>query len=94
MRVLGDRILIRRTPNPWPTQSTLLLVEFDRKRSEYGQVVAVGTGRMSTKGVRIPSDLVVGDYVFAHGTSGADIEVGGETLAFVTEDDILATYTP
>lgn len=90
--VVGPRVLIRR--EVVKTQSTLHIVEFNEQTSQYAEVVAVGTGSIQRDGVRRPIDLSPGDRVLLTKFNGSPVEIGGETLYFVMDEDILAVVGP
>ena len=52
--------------------------------------MAVGPGRMSEDGKRIPMDVKVGDTVIYAKYGGTEIKVEGEELMILRESDILA----
>jgi chaperonin GroES len=54
------------------------------------EVVAVGPGRRSKSGARIPMDVKPGDSVFIGRWTGTEVEIDGETLLVIRESDILA----
>src|SRR4030042_946134 len=69
-RPLGDRILIRHVQIARP--SPIITIEddgpfasatFDPVASMLARVIAVGEGRVTTKGVRVPPSVAVGDII-------------------------------
>ena len=59
MRMCEDHILVRPLPDP---RSDILHV-IHAERSGYGEIVAVGPGKLDKKGRRIPLQLRVGERV-------------------------------
>jgi chaperonin GroES len=54
-------------------------------------VVAVGPGRLTDEGKRLPLDLKVGDEILYSKYSGTEVKYGGEELLVLNgEHDILA----
>lgn len=59
-----------------------------------GTVLAVGRGRISDKGVRIPVELSAGDRVKVPWSTGHDLGIGGWLHVMVKADDILTVEEP
>ncbi len=53
-----------------------------------GKVVAVGPGRMSEHGVRIPLNVKVGDVVVFNQYSASKIKIDGHEVNMLSENDI------
>lgn len=90
IRVLGPRILVRREEDPGLKSAVLEVVSYDATPSQFGTVVAVGNGARDNSGARQPMPFKTGDKVLLSKYSGGEVEVDGETLAFVMEEDVLA----
>ncbi len=61
-----------------------------RKKPQEGTVLAVGSGRVTKKGTRVPIAVKVGDIVIYSKWSGTEVKVGGDDLILVEEDSVLA----
>jgi len=57
-----------------------------------GEVVAVGNGLVLDNGEIRPLDLKVGDKVLFGKYSGTEVEVDGEDLLVMKEDDVMAVF--
>ena len=90
LKPLGDKILIKPSEAEERSPGGILIPDTARKKSQEGKVLAVGTGRMTPKGMRIPPSVKVGDVVIYSKWSGTEIKSGGEDLILVDEDSILA----
>lgn len=62
----------------------------DKEKPQKGEVVAVGTGKTTDDGKKIPFSVKVGDMVIFKKYSPDEIEVEGEDYLIMSEDDILA----
>jgi chaperonin GroES len=86
---LGDWVCVE--PEPAPTHVGVIEIpeqrrrEAGRGRNGRGVVVAVGMGRMSKRGVRLPMELKPGDRVLIHEGITRDNIAG---YLFVRESDI------
>jgi chaperonin GroES len=72
------------------TKSGIYLPDTAKEKPQEGEVIAVGTGRMTEDGKRIALDVKVGDVVLYSKYGGAEIKVDDEELIILREVDILA----
>ena len=91
LRLLGDRILIRRVRRDAQTEHGIFLPENSRLQANRGEVVFVGTGRTLPNGKTISSSVSVGDLVLFSETRHQETFVyEGEKFLVMDEDRILA----
>ena len=91
VKPLHDRILVRKTKAKAKTEGGIYVPEEARKSMPEGVVVSVGPGNISYKdGTLRPLSLEIGDVVLFSEYSGTEINVEGESLLIMREDDILA----
>lgn len=73
------------------TKSGIYLPEtVDKERPEQGKVVAVGPGKLSDEGKRIPLNVKKGDLVLFTKYGPNEIKVDGKEYLIAREEDILA----
>jgi chaperonin GroES len=72
------------------TAGGILLPDTAKQKPQQGKVIAVGPGKLSEKGTRLPLGLKVGDTVLYGKYGGSDVEVNGRELKILRESDILA----
>jgi len=72
------------------TRGGIILPDTAKEKPQEGEVVAVGPGRMSEDGKRIPMDLKVGDIVVYAKYGGTEIKVDDVEYMILRESDILA----
>ena len=60
-----------------------------KERPQEGVVVAVGPGRLTDDGQRLPMDIAVGDRVVYSKFGGTEYKVGNDEYLVLREDDIL-----
>jgi chaperonin GroES len=72
------------------TKGGIVLPDTAKEKPQEGEVVAVGKGRVSDDGKRIPMDVKVGDIVVYAKYGGAEIKIADEDLVILRESDILA----
>lgn len=91
---LGDRLLIRplEAKGEATTASGIILPGKDtNEKHERGEVVAVGSGRVSAEGKRVALEVRKGDVVwFKRGYDAEDVKVGGVELVLTSEGNVLA----
>jgi len=87
---LGDRIIVKATEAEEKTKSGIVLPDTAKEKSQEGNVVAVGTGRVLDNGTRLTPEVKVGDKVIFSKYGGTDIKVDGEEYLILNERDILA----
>lgn len=86
---LHDRVIARRL-DPLKSIGGILVPEDALKKRFEAIVVAVGPGRLRDDGERTPVAVKVGDHVFYSSHRDHEIEVDGETLVVIEEENLLA----
>lgn len=90
LQPLADRVVVKPIEREEVTKGGIVLPDTAKEKPEEGEVIAVGKGRLSEDGKRIPLDVKVGDVVVYARFGGKEIKVGGEDLVILREADILA----
>jgi len=90
LKPLADRVLVKPIEREEVTKGGIVLPDTVREKPQEGEVVAVGDGRLSEDGKRIPLDVKVGDIVIYAKYGGTEIKIEGEELIILRESDILA----
>jgi chaperonin GroES len=87
---LGDRVVVRPSTKEEVTKGGIVIPDTAKEKPQEGEVVAVGPGKMTEEGKRIPPDVKVGDIVVYAKYGGTEIKEGDEELIILRESDILA----
>ena len=89
---LGDRVVVEaQKDTAGKTKSGLYLPETaDKERPEQGKVIAVGPGKMTEEGKRIPMNVKKGDTVLFTKYGPNEIKVDDKEYLIAREEDILA----
>ena len=87
---LADRLVVRPIEKEEVTKGGIVLPDTAKEKPQEGEVLAVGPGRMSDDGKRIPMDVAKGDIVVYAKYGGTEIKVEEEELMILRESDILA----
>lgn len=90
---LGDRIILKPfTEEETTTTASGIIIPdtVSKEKPEQGRVVAVGEGKMTEGGKRIPLSVKVGDKVVFSRYGYDEIKIGGEEYYVLKEENILA----
>jgi chaperonin GroES len=90
LQPLGDRLVVKPIQSEEKTKSGIYIPDTAKEKPQEGKVVAVGPGKMTDEGKRIPMDVEAGDIVIYAKYGGSEIKLDGEELIIVRENDILA----
>ncbi len=87
---LGERVIIKPTEQEQQTKGGIFLPDTAKEKPQEGEVVAVGPGRVSEDGSRIPMELSNGDKVIYSKFAGTEYKDGDDEYLILRESDILA----
>lgn len=90
LRPLGDRVVVRPTEQEEVTASGIVLPDTAKEKPQRGEVIAVGPGRLTDDGSRMPMDVKDGEQVLFAKYAGTEVKVGEDELLIINEKDILA----
>jgi len=90
VRPLHDRLLVRRLEPKETARGGIIIPDTAKEKPMEGKVLAVGNGRVLDSGKRLPVDVKVGDRILFGKYSGTEIEMDGEEVLVVREDEVLA----
>jgi len=90
LQPLADRVLVKPVEKEEKTKSGIYLPDTAKEKPQEGEIMAVGPGKLTDDGKRIPMDLKVGDRVIYAKYGGTEIKVDDEDLIILRESDILA----
>lgn len=89
IRPLHDRVLIKRAKEEDKTPGGIIIPDAAKEKPIEGEVVAVGSGKLLENGTVRPLDIQVGNKVLFGKWSGNEVEIDGEKLLCVREDDVI-----
>ncbi len=87
---LGERVVIKPIEQDQTTKGGIFLPDTAKEKPQEGEVVAVGPGRVSEDGKRIPMELSNGDRVIYSKFAGTEYKDGDDEYLILRESDILA----
>jgi chaperonin GroES len=89
IRPLNDRVLVKRLEEEQKTAGGIIIPDTAKEKPAEGQVVAVGPGKLNSKGERVAIDIKAGDRVLFSKYGGTEVKIDGEDFLIMREDDIL-----
>ncbi|MGB2958002.1 MAG: co-chaperone GroES [Bacteroidota bacterium] len=90
MKPLADRVVIKPSEAEETSKGGIILPDTAKEKPVVGEVVAVGPGKVSDDGKKVPMEVKVGDKVLYGKYSGTEVTVEGEEYLIMREADIFA----
>lgn len=89
---LGNRIIVEPSDDEEQMSTGgIYIPDTAKEKPQEGKVVAVGPGRLTDDGKRIPVEVKVGDVVVFSKYGGTEYTADGTEYKILREDDILFT---
>ena len=89
IKPLHDKLLVERLQSLEKTAGGIVLPDAAKEKPTEGKVIAIGSGRIDDKGVRVALTVKVGDHVLFGSFSGTQIKEDGKELLILDEGDVL-----
>jgi chaperonin GroES len=90
LRPLGDRVLLKQLEAEQKTKSGIVLPDSAQEKPQEAEVIAVGKGKVTDDGKKVPVEVKKGDIVVYSKYSGTNIKVDGIEYVLISESEILA----
>ena len=90
IRPLHDRILIKRMEEQEQKKGGIIIPDTAKEKPQEGEVIAVGNGKVSDEGKKIPLDVKAGDKILFGKYSGSEVKIDDEEYLIMREEDVLA----
>jgi chaperonin GroES len=90
---LGENVIVQRVEAQKTTKGGIVLPDAAKEKPREGIVIAVGEGRLSDEGKRIPVSVKPKDRVIFSSYAGTEVKYGGNEYLIVREDEILAVVS-
>ncbi len=91
IKPLADRVVVKPLEEEvTTTASGIVIPDTAQEKPQLAEVIAVGPGRTSDDGKKIPVQVKIGDHVFHSKYGGTNIKFEGDEFIILREDDILA----
>lgn len=90
VKPLADRVIVRPLASEEKTAGGIIIPDNAKEKPQNGEIVAVGSGKISDNGQKIEMSLKVGDKVLYGKYSGSEVTIDGEDYLIMRESDVLA----
>jgi chaperonin GroES len=90
LKPLADRVVVKPSEAEERTKGGIIVPDTAKEKPVWGEVIAVGPGKVSDDGKQIPMEVKVGDRVLYGKYSGTEVTIDGEELLIMRESDIFA----
>ncbi len=90
VRPIRDRVVVRRAEEEPTSAGGIVLPGAAAEKPNIGEVVAVGDGRVLSSGEKAPMQVKVADKVLFDKYAGTAINIDGEELLVMREQEIIA----
>jgi len=90
VRPLQDRVIVKRVEEEEVTKGGIIIPDTAKEKPIEGKVVAVGKGKVTEDGKKLPLEVKKGDRVLFGKYAGTEIQIDGEENLIMREDDIVA----
>ncbi len=89
LRPLHDRLLVKRLAEGDEKHGSIIIPDSAKEKPQEGQVIAVGTGKVTEAGKKIPLDVKAGDRILFGKYSGSEVKLDGQEYLTMREEDVL-----
>jgi len=90
LKPLGDKVIVKVVEEPQQTAGGIFLPDTAKEKSQRGEVISVGAGKVLDNGQREPMDVAVGDTVVFAKYGGTEMNIDGQDLMILSLRDIHA----
>ena len=93
LRPLHDRVLIKRIEEQETVKGGIIIPDTAKEKSQEGEVMAIGAGRMLEDGSILPLEVKLGDRILFGKYSGTEVRLADKDYLILREDEIIGTLT-
>lgn len=91
LKPVGDHIIVKPSSAEETSASGIIIPDtVGKERSERGEVIAIGPGRMLENGSRSTMDVKTGDTVVFKKYAPDEVKLGKEEFLVIKMDDVMA----
>ncbi|MGH7309283.1 MAG: co-chaperone GroES [Candidatus Rokuibacteriota bacterium] len=89
LRPLHDRVLVKRLEEQDDKHGSIIIPDTAKEKPQQGQVIGVGTGKVTEEGKNLPLAVKEGDRILFGKYSGSEVTLEGEEYLIMKEEDVL-----
>ncbi len=90
VRPLHDRLLVERLEEKEVKKGGIIIPDTAKEKPQEAKVIAVGNGKVTDEGKKIPLDVKVGDKILFGKYSGSEVKLDDKEYLIMREEDVLA----
>jgi chaperonin GroES len=90
IRPLHDRILVERLEEQEVKKGGIIIPDTAKEKPQEAKVIAIGTGKVTEDGKKLPLDVKVGDRILFGKYSGSEVKIDDKEYLIMREEDVLA----
>ncbi len=90
IRPLHDRILVERLEEKEVKKGGIIIPDTAKEKPQEGKVIAVGNGKVTDEGKKVPLDVKAGDKILFGKYSGSEVKLDDKEYLIMREEDVLA----
>ncbi len=87
---MADRVVVEALEETEEMRGGLYIPDTAKEKPQQGTIIAVGPGRISDEGERLPMEVKAGDRVLYGKYAGTEVTVDGHEYLIIKEGDVLA----
>jgi len=89
LRPLHDRVLVRRVEEQDDKHGSIIIPDTAKEKPQEGKVIAVGMGKVTEDGKKLPLAVKEGDRILFGKYSGSEVKLDGQEYLIMKEEDVL-----
>jgi len=89
IKPLDNRVVIRPIESESKTKGGIVLPDTAKEKSQKGEIVSAGPGRLLDSGERAKMSVQKGDKVLFGKYAGTEVKIDGQEYVIMKEDEIL-----
>ena len=90
VRPLHDRLLVERLEEKEVKKGGIIIPDTAKEKPQEAKVIAVGNGKVTDEGKKIPLDVKAGDKILFGKYSGSEVKIDDKEYLIMREEDVLA----
>jgi len=90
IRPLHDRLLVERLEEKEVKKGGIIIPDTAKEKPQEAKVIAVGNGKVTDDGKKIPLDVKAGDKILFGKYSGSEVKIDDKEYLIMREEDVLA----
>jgi chaperonin GroES len=90
VKPLADRVLVKPQEEAEVKKGGIIIPDTAKEKPQQGEVVAIGPGKVTESGQKVPMEVKKGDTILYGKYSGTEVTIDGQDYLIMRESDILA----